>query len=193
MVKKHHYSNRAAGSPVVSVTEHEPGGLFGTRGDAVAACIFSSPPTRWSYPILELSRLVRTPEYVGTLSRLVAFATREALKVVPVVVSFADATQGHHGGIYQASGWSYHGQREPANDGLIIDGVFVPGRTCNRWYGTRSADKVSALLGRPVQKHYDDGKHLYWKASRRGTRAVISKLALTHVEYPKPAKKPANG
>ena len=31
-----------------------------------------------------------------------------------------DATQEHHGGIYQACSWNYHTYREPGEDGLIM-------------------------------------------------------------------------
>lgn len=149
LIKAHHYSRRMAGNVQYVCTWHEPGGLFGDYGDAVAACTFSIPGTRWSQPVLELSRLVRAPHVAAPLTGFLSLACkmlrgrREGL-----VVSFADATQDHHGGIYQAASWSFSTYREPRQDGLMIDGVFVPGRSCNSRWGTSSPTR-GTLRRRP--------------------------------------------
>ena len=131
LVEAYHYSGRMPGNIQNIFCLREPGGLFGDFGFKVfAACIFSIPPTRWREPVLELSRLVRDPEFEGPLSALISQSCRVLrASEYPLVVSFADWTQKHHGGIYQASGWNYAGCRDRQMDGIVIDGEFKPGRS----------------------------------------------------------------
>ncbi len=170
LVKRFHYSGRAPANIQCVGTWHENGGLFGDYGDAIAACFFSIPGTRWSEDIWELSRLVRNDRVTVGLSGLIAATCAYIRRALPadLLVSFADKTHGHHGGIYQAASWFYNGARSPQNDGLIVDGVYVPGRSCNSRWGTRSPDGLRNLLeGHTVESHWDEGKHLYWRPLRR--------------------------
>lgn len=185
LVKRFHYSRRVPSNVQFVGTLHDAGGLFGDYGRAVAAVFFSIPPTRWSEPVLELSRLVRADRRVP-LTQLIARSC-DALKRSgnDLLVSFADRTHGHHGGVYQAASWAYAGCRDRNMDGLVIDGVFWPGRTCNSRFGTRSPVKVSAVLGREVTPHYDEGKHLYWRALGPRGRAKAHRLGLIELAYPK--------
>lgn len=186
LVIRHHYSKRAPGSIQQVVTWHADGGLFGDDGEAVAACFFSSPPTRWSEPVWELSRLVRTPECTIQLSGLIAQACKLAKGKIDLLVSFADKTQGHHGGIYQACSWNYDGCRDRACDGVIISGKFFPGRSCNATWGTRSPTKLAEILGVEVLPHFDEGKHLYWRSLERSGELKAHRLGLKKLAYPKP-------
>lgn len=186
LVKRYHYSRRAPGNVQLVCTGHENGGLFGDFGRAVAALFFSIPPTRWSEDVWELSRLVRDDE-ARNLTGLIAFATKVAKKRgSDLLVSFADKTQGHHGGIYQAASWNYAGGRERRMDGVMIEGVFYPGRSCNNRWGTQSPSKLSEILGQPVDPHYDEGKHLYWKPLGNRGKAKAARLGLQTLPYPKP-------
>jgi hypothetical protein len=190
LVKRHHYSRRIPSNVQAVGTWHDAGGLFGDRGDAVAACFFAIPPTRWSESVLELARLVRRPDCTAPLSQLVSLTTDHLRrkKLVDLVVSFADWKQGHHGGIYQAAGWSYAGQRSPASDGVIVDGTFVPGRSANSRWGTRSPEKLRQILGADhvVEVSMDIGKHLYWRALNRFGKIKAERLGLVQCPYPKP-------
>lgn len=167
---------------------HEGGGLFGDYGPAIAAVFFSIPPTRWAEPVIELSRLVRADRQIH-LTGLISMSCRLLRSAGhDLIVSFADKTHGHHGGIYQASSWNYAGARDRQMDGLIVDGVFVPGRSCNAKFGTRSPERVSRILGREVAPHYDLGKHLYWRSlGPRGSQKA-ARLGLSSLPYPKPEK-----
>jgi len=190
LVLKYHYSHRLPGAAETVGTFHCGGGLFGDKGECVAACIFSSPPTRWGEPVLELTRLVRKEGMRPPLTKLICLtvlAVRRRL-LWDLLVSFADSGEGHHGGIYQAASWHYHGKRTRAMDGLIVDGQFMPGRTCNATWGTRAPAKVAALLGEghTVQPHYDEGKHLYWKPINKAGREKAARLGLNNYSYPKP-------
>jgi hypothetical protein len=189
LVEAHHYSHRMASNVQLVGTWHEGGGLFGDYGPAVAAVVFSIPPTRWSEPVWELSRLVRKDEAKVTLSGLISQAISFMRRSRPcdLVVSFADFTQGHHGGIYQACSWNFHGKRDRSNDGCVINGTFVPGRSLNSQYGTRSADKLRGIVGGDVEPHYDEGKFLYWRSLSREGDKQAERLGLQKLPYPKPS------
>ena len=193
LIIAHHYSGCMPSNVIHVGTMHEPGGLFGNRGTCVAAVVFSFPQAKWEHTPLELSRLVRIPDLRPPLTKLVALSVRTLKKMdVPrVVISYADATQGHHGGIYQACGWHYDGQRESVSDGLIIDGQFTPGRTCNAMFGTRSCDKLKQMFpNKIISDHRDAGKHLYWLALNQDGERQASAMKLAKRKYPKPNTDP---
>jgi hypothetical protein len=161
-------------------TLHIAGGLFGNAGDAVAALTFSIPPTRWSEEVLELSRLVRAEQRVP-LTLLIGLACRTIKRLGhwDLLVSFADKAQGHHGGVYRAASWHCHGERQPRMDGIVMDGEFIPGRSCNSLFGTRSPGKLQALFPfRKIVGAWDEGKVLYWKALNTAGAAKAERLGL---------------
>lgn len=195
LVRNYHYSRRFGGNIQVVGTWHEPGGLFGDYGRAVAACVFAIPGATWGEPVFELIRLVRVPELRTSLTGLIA-ATVRHLKVKggDLLVSYADPTAGHHGGIYQAASWKYAGRRANRSDGLVVGGIFVPGRTCNRRWGTRSPVGVSGKLPHlTVEPHFDLGKHLYWRPLTKAGGAKAERLGLLSLPYPKPDHAEAAG
>lgn len=188
LVKRFHYSHRIPSNIQFVGTLWTGGGMFGTKGDCVAACFFSIPPTRWSRPVWELSRLVRRDDANVPLSFLIGLTVRfvRRKKMTDLIVSFADRTHGHHGGIYQACGWKYSGVRDCACDGVTIDGSFYPGRTCNSSFGTRSPDKLRCLMpSKTIEPHYDEGKHLYWLPLNKQGTAWADELDLKSIQYPK--------
>lgn len=190
MVKRWHYSHRIPSNVQLVGTWHLDGGLFGDTGEAVAACYFSIPATRWAEPVVELTRLVRTdgialPPLSGLIAETVRWCKRKA--IADLLVSFADWTQRHHGGIYQSCSWRYAGCRDRAMDGVIENGIFIPGRTANGLWGTRSPAKLAAR-GVTVEPHYDEGKHLYWRALSKDGERKAQRLGLESLPYPKPAR-----
>lgn len=187
LVKEFHYSHRIPSNVQMVMTAHLDGGLFGNRGP-IAGCVFYSiPPTRWSVPVLELSRLVRHPERSFQLSQLIAASTRaiRSKGLADLLVSFADRQQSHHGGIYQASGWKYDGCRAPSVEGIIVDGEFIPGRSANSRFGTRSVSKLGAM-GIIAADKKDEGKHLYWKPLTVAGTKQAETIGLKSTPYPKP-------
>lgn len=182
MVLAYHYSRRIASNVQMVSSLHLDGGLFGGDGAMVAAAFWTFPPTRWKEPVIELARLVR-----GDLSVPLTFLISKSVKELrrqghDLLVSFADRTQGHDGYVYRASNWNYAGLRDRQNDGMVIDGTFKPGRSCNKVFGTRSLDKLRAMFpNKTIEAHWDEGKHCYWlplgkrgeeKASRLGLRTM---------------------
>ena len=183
----HHYSGRWPSVVQVVGSWHEDGGLFGDSGPMVAACVFGVPASRWSEPVMELSRLVRHPDADVPLSGLVSATTRYIKRrgLADLLISFADSTQGHHGGIYQACSWHYDGKRQRQMDGVIVHGQFVPGRSANQTWGTRSP-ALLAERGIEAEPHYDEGKHLYWKPLTRAGKRKATRLGLCDLPYPRP-------
>lgn len=56
-------------------------------------------------------------DHATPVSKIAAIAIRMLKKSNPnvrLIVSFADKSQGHHGGIYQAGNWVYSGEGQPA-------------------------------------------------------------------------------
>ena len=151
------------------------------------------PPTRWSLPVIELSRLVRKEDTnpKPILTKLISKGVKECKRLgYDLIVSFADSTFDHHGGIYQAASWNFFCMRKPQNDGWIIDGEFVPRRTCYARYGT-SGNKIIDILAKQNKtciKHFDSGKYLYWKALNKSGEEKAKLLKLDSNTYLKPDK-----
>lgn len=187
LVEQFHYSRRLPSNIQAVGTFREDGGLFGHTGRCVAAIFFTIPPTRWSEEVWELARLVRRDDVHIPLTALISQACNHLRRnrLIDLLVSYADKTHGHHGGIYQAASWNYDGQREISIDGVIHQGIFVPGRSVNSRWGTRSPERLSEM-GITTQPHFDEGKHLYWRSLMRSGDAKAKRLALERNPYPKP-------
>ena len=189
LVLTYHYSRRIPQNVLLVGSLWESGGLFGDLGRIIAACYFSIPATRWSEEVAELSRLVRCEDVHPQLSMLVSRTVKEMRrqKKADLLVSFADSTQGHHGGIYQASNWHYHGKRDARMDGLIVNGKFVTGRNCNHIWGTRSPRLLQERFPEwIIEPHCDKGKYLYWISLCRAGEEKAKRLGLESRSYPKP-------
>ena len=191
LVMRYHYSHRIPSNIQAVGTLHVDGGLFGDLGEAIAACFFSIPPTRWGEEVWELSRLVRDEDHHPSLTSLISSTVGELKRrgMIDLVISFADWTHNHHGGIYQAASWNFAGKRDRAMDGVIIDGTFKPGRSCNSMYGTRSPEKLQEMFPMAkIEPHFDEGKYLYWKPLNKAGKNKAERLELQSLPYPKPGE-----
>lgn len=164
--------------------------VLSESGSKVLACaIFSLPIGRSDLEALELTRLVRLPDYDRPLTKLISKAVGHIRnqRLADLLISYADSEEDHHGGIYQSCSWIYAGMRGERLDGFNIDGLFVPARTCNGRYGTSSAEELPKLLPKSkVEPHFDKGKHLYWKAlTKAGMQKAVS-YGFESLPYPKP-------
>ena len=215
LVLKYHYSGRCHNNPILVGSLHLNGGLFGDKGEIVAACFFAlSNNNTWSVKkvnVIELVRLVRKEDIKAPLSWLIS-KTIKALKRkggYDIAISYADATQKHHGGIYQACSWNFHAYRKPGEDGLIIDGEFVPRRSVSTRFGTYAKGKLGAMFDEVKDdpgilafageketvktiewtEHIDQGKYLYWiPLNKKGKHIAIKELDFENNTYPKPEK-----
>ena len=213
LVLKYHYSGRCHENPTLVGSLHLEGGLYGDKGELVACCMFSlSNNNTWALKkvdLIELVRLCRKEEIRVPLSWLVSH-TVKAIKQTgrfDIAISYADATQDHHGGIYQACSWNFHTYRKPKEDGLIIDGKFVPKRSVSSRYGTYRRDKLGEMFDKVIEdpgvlkfagekpviktvewgSHVDKGKYMYWiPLNKNGKKIAKRVLNFECNEYPKP-------
>lgn len=97
----------------------------------------------------ELVRIALT-KHESQVSRIMSIATRILKKAFPglrLVVSFADPTQGHHGGVYQANGWIYSGDTV-SSDEYIYRGKRWQGRSFrNSFKGMERHPDVTIVKG----------------------------------------------
>lgn len=191
LVRDFHYSKRQPSSPIHAFALRESGGLFGDTGTPVAGVFYSQPVSRnLPQSALELSRLIRTDGYKGQLSQFVAWTLRwlKANSDRELVLSYADSTQGHHGGIYQATNFHYVGAFESGHIGYSCpDGSFVHRRACNGRFGTSSLQELARIRPdwSPV---YGEPKHLYVYPLRMKWKKISAAYGWESKPYPKPDK-----
>lgn len=188
LVRDFHYSARMPAAIQHCFAIRKPGGLFGDTGEVVAAAIFGLPANAsWPKDALELQRLVRRQDFEGRLSSLVTFGLRwiRANTNTPFALSYADTAEGHHGGIYQASGWTYVRLSKGDTGFRAPDGSYHHGRSLVSKYGTRS--KAFILSRHPDWVPTQDGdKHLYIFPLRQKWATIARKHGWEAKPYPKP-------
>lgn len=190
LVRDFHYSRRNAGLVHHAFAWRERGGLFGETGTPLAAVTYSQPVNR-NFPqdALELSRLVRMEGFTERLSEFVSWSLRwlRANTETPFVLSYADTTQGHHGGIYQACGFVYVGETARGHIGYNApDGSFIHGRICNSRFGTRSVTKLATIKPDWVPV-FGEAKHLYIFPLRQKWRTIARQNNWQSKPFPKPS------
>lgn len=119
MVREHHY---ARGGSNTAVYTH---GLYRKSDNKLCGVVWWLPPTRvacesvnreqWTR-VLSLTRMVLVPGVPKNacsflLARSVASIKRDGRFVT--LVTYADESQGHTGGVYKAAGWDYVGRTGP--------------------------------------------------------------------------------
>lgn len=135
------------------------------------------------HQVLELKRIALGP-HACAVTQVIAAAIKRIRQDAPQVellVSYADPAQGHHGGVYQAASWIYTGTTKPDYQ-YLIDGKWWHSRSVSRLAGARLPEKVSAILGTPVERVKVPGKHKYVFPLSRRARKLVTPLALP---YPK--------
>lgn len=96
----------------------------------------------------ELVRIALT-KHETPVSRIVAIAIKMLKKHCPglkLIVSFADAGQNHHGGIYQAGNWIYNGHT-PVPKEYYVYGKRTHARSVISKYGTVKKDFITPVNG----------------------------------------------
>lgn len=130
--------------------------------------------------ICELTRIALR-EHDAPVSRIVSIAIRILKKTNPglrLIVSFADPSRDHHGGIYQAGNWIFTGQS------MDVDEYFVGGRWRHKkgvWYGLRESGRQGKNLpyvegGEPVEFRRSPGKYRYLYPLDREMRELVELL-----------------
>jgi hypothetical protein len=141
--------------------------------------------------VCELTRVALSQHYTP-VSRIGAIGIKMLLKQSPglrLIVSYADPSEGHHGGIYQAMGWTYAGLADATRGyEYFVNGERVRTRTLSAAYGTRSDKVLSAVLVN-AEKRKQVRKHKYLYPLDAAMRAQIAPLAQP---YPKRATRAAS-
>ena len=135
----------------------------------------------------ELSRVAinkhKTP--VSRMLRIALGFLRKQSPGLRIVLSYADTTQGHHGGIYQATNWIYSGLTDGDTE-YFIDGRWRKARNF------RSSDfsKYSGIDYKKLPSRKTPGKHRYLMPLDAEMRKRVLPLAKP---YPKREKQAMTG
>ena len=178
--EKWHYSGCMPVGKLVKVGAWESGKFIGVvlfgRG---ASPQLGKPYGLSQDQCVELVRIALT-SHVVPVSRVVALSMKFLKRANPklsLIVSFADESQGHHGGIYQAGNWIYSGKGTEKPRLVMPDGSTRH----NRIYQGRNKQAMpsGAYWSKP------EGKHRYLMPLDDEMRKQIQPLARP---YPKRAK-----
>jgi hypothetical protein len=132
----------------------------------------------------ELVRVALT-QHQSAVSKILAIAIRFIKKQssgLRLLVSFADPSEGHHGGIYQANGWQYTGT-SPQSFEWVLNGKRLNRRA---YTGQQFGGGKSSVAGIPKRaiKRKVQGKHRYLMPLDKEMKKQILPLAKP---YPKRA------
>jgi len=183
-----HYSRSVPAGKTLKVGAWENGSFVGalifSRGATPA---IGSPYGLTQLEICELTR-VALNSHATPVSRIIAIAFKFLKKNAPglrMVLSFADAAQGHHGGIYQAGGWVYTGGAE--THAYCVHGVKTHPKTLYSRYGIggQSVSWLRANIDPNAARVVSGFKHRYLMPLDYEMREKILPLAKP---YPKRAK-----
>jgi hypothetical protein len=138
---------------------------------------------------VELVRIALN-RHKSSVSRIVSIALKFLKKSNPnlkLVVSYADQSQGHHGGIYQAGNWLYTGAGKPDNFYMIKGKLTHPRTIASKGvkqniYGAKKLDPNAYVVKVP-------GKHRYLMPLDKEIKNDIMKLSKP---YPKRVKQAMN-
>ena len=131
--------------------------------------------------VIELTRLwIHDDAPKNCESYLIGNTVRRIDK--PIVVSFADASMGHVGVVYQATNWIYTGLSAKRTD-WTIEGIDKHGQTIADKY---NADEVRRVYGDRFSLQPRPRKHRYvfFNCDRRRRKELLSKLNYPILPYP---------
>jgi hypothetical protein len=136
----------------------------------------------------ELVRVALT-KHQTPVSKILSFAIKFLKKQsneLRLIVSYADADQDHHGGIYQATNWIYDGLKNANTMGaFVIKGKKTHPKSVHSKGIKQNIDAVRKHLDPNATIFYTKGKHRYLMPLDNDMRAKILPLAKP---YPKRAK-----
>ena len=134
---------------------------------------------------VELTRVALT-KHVSNVSEIVSKSIKMLKKTNPgikLIVSFADKSQGHHGGIYQAGNWVYTGTGSSAFF-YRINGKLTHPRSIGA-KGLPQNLEGAKKINKNAERVEIPGKHRYLMPLNKKTRRQILKL---NKPYPKSVK-----
>ena len=134
----------------------------------------------------ELTR-VALRDHATPVTRIIRIALKLLKQACPglrLVVSYADANQGHVGGIYQGGNWIYEGEFAE-NQGIRLRGKVRHSRTIGEIYGTASISWLRANIDPKAEHVRGKPKFKYLMALDRDMREEVAKRSKP---YPKAAE-----
>lgn len=178
-----HYSGSMPVGKTVKVGAWEDGKFVGVVIFAYGANNNIGKP--YGLQQVECCELVRVAltSHKTPVSKIVAIALRFLNKYSPgirLVVSYADTSQGHHGGIYQAGNWIFTGTSKGATQ-YVLNGRIVHSMQIQTFI---RAGKLSSRSG--LEKVVAGDKHKYLMPLDEDMRKKIMPLVKP---YPKRVKK----
>lgn len=135
----------------------------------------------------ELTRIALS-KHKSTVTRIVSIAIKFLKKNSPelmLIVSFADPTEGHHGGIYQGGGWLYSGRS--ASSIKYIDNTgreWHSRQVSEKGYNIQQGNIRRTVKPSQCEKIFCEGKHRYLMPLTEEMRTKILPLSKP---YPKRA------
>jgi hypothetical protein len=157
-----HYSKTLPLPPIVKIGVWENKKFIGvvlfSRG--------ASPDLLKPYGLLqidgcELTR-VALNKHETPVSRIISIAIKFLKKHCPnlkLIVSFADTSKGHHGGIYQAGNWVYCGQSSPSTEYWKEGKRWHPRQLSEKGYTVQFGTKRQCPKPSECEKIKVEGKH----------------------------------
>lgn len=148
-------------------------GLF-RDGALVGVVTFGTPPSatlrrgvagdRYADILLELNRLCLKDNLPNEATRLV----QGSIKLLPkprIIISFADTSMGHTGGVYKASGFTYHGLSAKRTDWKVRGKEHLHGQTV--------ADEFRGIKNRSAAMREKYGDDFYLSPRPRKHRYIF--------------------
>ncbi|MEK5338134.1 protein Mom [Bacillus sp. FSL M8-0166] len=181
-----HYSKCLPVGKLVKVGAWEDGNFIGvvifSRG---ANSRIGSPYGLTQKECCELTRVALT-KHKSFVSEILAKAIkflRNQSPNIQLIISYADAEQNHHGGIYQATNWIYEGKTDGEHY-FIINGKKTHPKSIHSKYGKGSQrlEWLKENIDSNAQKHITIGKHKYLMPL---TKKMRKKIIHLHKPYPK--------
>ncbi len=175
-----HYSRCVPMPPIVRIGVWEDSKFVGVVLFNRGACMNLGKPFGLSQTqVCELVRIALR-QHATPVSRIIRIALRMLKKSQPglrLVVSFADPHEGHHGGVYQASGWVFAGATKPERK-YMVDGRIVHRRV----YEGKQFGNAAPQLPANAKPYVAEPKYRYLMPLDDGMREFVSKLSKP---YPK--------
>lgn len=124
--------------------------------------------------------------HITPVSKILSVATKFLKKAnsgLKLIVSYADADQGHHGGIYQATNWTYTGLMNAGSMGaFIVNGKKTHPKTIHSKGIKQTLAEVKKHLDANATKFYTKGKHRYVMALDKNVKNIVDTMS---EKYPK--------
>ena len=146
------------------------------------------------FEMAELQRVALT-DHETPVSRIMSIAVKMLRAQSPglkLLVSYADPSKGHHGGIYQASGWVYVGLSSKSWEYHHPDGRIFVDRVIDKtgWGIQYGRYKKNPVPLNELQKVRTNGKHKYLLPLDPDVRLRIEALAKPYPKRPKDSSEP---